>query len=112
VGGERGPGAAKPDGVQSSSQETFLPRNNLGYLAPDRSVHLGGPEARHSTDTNHHFGTVESSGKEIAMPTMEKTVVGVLEKWDLTAKGSLRGAGLLEMQYAECDISFTEIRIA
>jgi hypothetical protein len=61
VGGERGPGAAKPDGVQSSSQETFLPRNNLGYLAPDRSVHLGGPEARHSTDTNHHFGTVESS---------------------------------------------------
>jgi benzoate 4-monooxygenase len=33
-------------------------------------------------------------GKEIAMPTMEKTVVGVLEKWDLTAKGSLRGAWL------------------
>jgi benzoate 4-monooxygenase len=44
-------------------------------------------------------------GKEIAMPTMEKTVVGVLEKWDLTAKGSLMGAGLLEMQYAECDMS-------
>jgi benzoate 4-monooxygenase len=51
-------------------------------------------------------------GKEIAMLIMEKTVVGVLEKSDLTAKGSIRGASFLEMQYMECDTSFAEIQIA
>jgi benzoate 4-monooxygenase len=45
-------------------------------------------------------------GKEIAMLMMEKTVVGVPEKWDLTAKGSLRRASLLETQYMECGIAF------
>ena len=48
-------------------------------------------------------------GKEMAMLVMEKTVAGVLEKWDLTAKGSLRGASFLEMQYMECEIAFIEV---
>jgi hypothetical protein len=43
------------------------------------------------------------------MLMMEKMVVGMLEKWDLTAKGSLRGACLLEMQYIECGIAFVEV---
>jgi benzoate 4-monooxygenase len=48
-------------------------------------------------------------GKEIAMLMMEKAVVGMLEKWDLTVKGSLRGASWLEMQYMECGIAFVEV---
>ena len=43
------------------------------------------------------------------MLMMEKTVVGMLEKWDLTVKGSLRGASWLEMQYMECGIAFVEV---
>ena len=48
-------------------------------------------------------------GKEMAMLVMEKTVVGVLEKWDLIANGSVRGASFLEMQYMECGIAFVEV---
>ena len=43
------------------------------------------------------------------MLVMEKAVVGVLEKWDLIAKGSVRGASFLEMQYMECGIAFVEV---
>jgi cytochrome P450 len=49
-------------------------------------------------------------GKEIAMLMLERAVVGVLEKWDITAKGSLSGASLLEMQYTECGMAFLERR--
>jgi benzoate 4-monooxygenase len=49
-------------------------------------------------------------GRDIAMLMLEKAVVGVLEKWDITAKGSLVGASFLEMQYAECGIAFAERR--
>jgi benzoate 4-monooxygenase len=36
-------------------------------------------------------------GRDIAVLMIEKTVVDVLEKWDIIAKGSLSGASLLEM---------------
>ena len=45
-------------------------------------------------------------GREIAMLMIQKAVIGVLEKWDITSKGPLTGASLLEMQYAECNITF------
>jgi hypothetical protein len=32
--------------------------------------------------------------KEVALLSLEKAVVGVLEKWDIAAKGSLSGASL------------------
>ena len=45
-------------------------------------------------------------GREIATLMIQKAVIGVLENWDITSKGPLRGASLLEMQYAKCDIAF------
>lgn len=49
-------------------------------------------------------------GQEIFMLMLERSVVGVLEKWGPAAKGSLSGSSCLEMQYTGCGIVFLERR--
>jgi benzoate 4-monooxygenase len=46
------------------------------------------------------------TGQEIVMLMLERSVVGVLEKWDPAAKGSLSGSSFLEMQYTGCGMAF------
>ena len=49
-------------------------------------------------------------GREIAMLMIEEALVGILQKWDVSARGSLSGASLLEMQYKQCDIALRDRR--
>ena len=45
-------------------------------------------------------------GKEIAMKILANAVAGVVQKWDIIARGELKGKNFVEMQYTECEIAF------
>ena len=49
-------------------------------------------------------------GREIALAMLTKAVAGVILKWDVRQEGDLKGKSFLEMQYSECNVSFTERR--
>ena len=47
-------------------------------------------------------------GKEIAMIMLANAVASMLEKWDIIARGELKGKNFIEVQYTECKIAFLQ----
>ena len=47
-------------------------------------------------------------GKEMAMVMLSCAIVGILQKWDIIARGGLKGRNFVEVQYTECEIAFMQ----
>ena len=49
-------------------------------------------------------------GREVAILVLARAVAAVLARWELGARGELRGKNFLEMQFDECRIALSELR--